>query len=352
MKIAFTFNLRVNDTEEEAEFDSEETINRIQKALESFGHIVEKVELSQPIPTVVNQLCSINPDLIFNVAEGRHGRLREAFWPAIFEELKIPFTGSDAYSLALTLNKDLTKKIVNDWGILTPKGQLITSADQLNIKNFNFPLFIKPNFEGSSKGIDESNIVESEKDLKKRVQEMIKKYPDGLIVEEYIHGNDITVPFLEAETNDPILDPIVYTYDQNIVSERRFNIYDYELKNDFSDYVGVEVADLTSEIKKQIKEITMKVLQAVNCRDFGRLDFRLTPAGKLYFLEINCLASLEKGAGIFLAAENRGINEAQLINSIVKSAVNRYKIPDKKIHIKSSKKIRLKTSAKFKTLNK
>lgn len=325
MKVAFTFNLRVNDTAEQAEFDSEETVERIIKALESFGHSVFRVELSQPIVQVINQLTTISPDLIFNIGEGLKGRLREAFWPAIFEELKIPFTGADAYSLALTLNKDLTKKVVSDWGVLVPRGRLVTDLSEIDSLKIDFPLFIKPNFEGSSKGIDESNIIESEEKLKIQLTKMMQDYPEGILVEEYIDGTDITVPFLEIAPN-PVLAPIVYVYGENITVGGKFSIYDYKLKNDLAEYVSVEVANLDEKTWEQIKKTTNKVLSAVNCHDFGRLDFRLTADGKLYFLEINCLASLEKGAGIFLAGENQGISEEQLIHGILESAVKRYGI--------------------------
>src|SRR5215471_19891516 len=109
MKIAFTHNLRLTDSEEEAEFDSVETVSAVAGALAAAGHDVEKVEVSGPASHLAARLEACAPDLIFNTAEGRRGRTREAFYPALFEELGFPYTGSDAYVMTVTLDKWMTK---------------------------------------------------------------------------------------------------------------------------------------------------------------------------------------------------------------------------------------------------
>src|SRR5450432_2214256 len=120
MKIAFTHNLRltdVRDSEKEAEFDSPETIGAIASALELAGHEVEKVEVSGPASNLLERLEAIDPDIIFNTAEGTSGRLREALYPALFDEMTIPYTGSDAYTNAITLDKWLSKLVVAKVGV-------------------------------------------------------------------------------------------------------------------------------------------------------------------------------------------------------------------------------------------
>ena len=97
MKVAFTHNLRVTDvreSEKEAEYDSVETVHAIAAAIEAAGHEVEKVEVSGPASNLLERLEAIDPDLIFNTAEGVSGptgannRLREAVYPALFDELE------------------------------------------------------------------------------------------------------------------------------------------------------------------------------------------------------------------------------------------------------------------------
>src|SRR6476469_1169762 len=124
MKVAFTHNLRLTDvreTEKEAEYDSAETVSAIATAIEAAGHEVEKVEVSGPASNLLERLEQIDPDIIFNTAEGQSGRMREAFYPALFDELGIPYTGSDAYVLCVTLDKLLTKRILSSYGVPTPR---------------------------------------------------------------------------------------------------------------------------------------------------------------------------------------------------------------------------------------
>ena len=94
MRIAFTHNLQLSTSEEEAEFDTPETIEAIGAALAKGGHEVVEIEVSGPASHLASRLEAFSPDLIFNTAEGRRGRAREAFYPALFEELGYAYTGS------------------------------------------------------------------------------------------------------------------------------------------------------------------------------------------------------------------------------------------------------------------
>lgn len=327
MKIAFAYNLRTNDSEDQAEYDSSETVEYITDFLKTSGQI-EQVELSRPLDEIVRQLASFEPDLVFNISEGTNGRFREAFWPAVYEDLGLLYTGSDPYTMTTTLDKNLTKKMVNDFGVLVPRGQLITHNSTLALKEMDYPLMIKPNFEGSSKGVFQSSIVETVDACQKKITELLAQYPDGVIVEEYIDGKDITVPILEALA-DPILDPMEYYIDPKINNIRKYQIYDYELKNNYYNYIDVIKADLPISVIEAVREAAKKVVCVMRCRDLGRMDFRVTPDGRVYFLEINCLPSLEKGASIYEAAKFRGLNGEQVIGAIITSAMMHRGVPVK-----------------------
>src|SRR6476661_3610650 len=161
MKIALTYNLRLSNAEEEAEFDTEETVKAIAGAIERLGHRLERFEVSGPASRTVSRLEAYTPDLIFNTAEGKRGRFREAFFPALFEELGFPYTGSDAYALAVTLDKQLSKLILREEGVRTPGWQFVEKVSELRSDDLHFPVIVKPNFEGSSKGITQDSVAES-----------------------------------------------------------------------------------------------------------------------------------------------------------------------------------------------
>ena len=332
MRIALTHNLRLSDSEEEAEFDTEETVNALAAAIERLGHRVEKMEVSGPASRTVARLEAFSPDLIFNTAEGRRGRFREAFFPALFEELGFPYTGSDAYALAVTLDKQLSKLILREVGVRTPGWQFIEKVSELKSDDLHFPVIVKPNFEGSSKGITQDSVAESVDELKKKVGHALEKYPAGVLVEEFIAGRDLTVPFLEAVDNDfdGVLSPVEYVIDPALAGERRYSIYDYELKTTRDSAVSVRApAVITEDMSERIRKMARTVIKKLDCKDLGRVDFRLSDAGVPYFLEINALPSLEQGAGIYAAAALEGLHFDGVIDAVIQNAARRYKIKDK-----------------------
>ena len=331
MRIALTYNLRLSDSEEEAEFDTQETVNALAAAIERLGHRLERFEVSGPASRTVARLEAYSPELIFNTAEGRRGRFREAFYPALFDELGFPYTASDAYALALTLDKQLTKLILAKHGIRTPGWQYVEKLNELTAENLRFPVIVKPNFEGSSKGITQDSIAETLDEVRAKVAQALAKYPSGVLVEEYISGRDLTVPFLAAVDNDfdGVLTPVEYVIDPAATEGRKYSIYDYDLKVKNHKAVSVRApASISAKTAEDVRKMAQTIFKVLDCRDLGRIDFRLSDAGVPYFLEINALPSLEPGAGIYAAAELEGLHLDGVIGSIIQSAAKRYKIKD------------------------
>jgi D-alanine-D-alanine ligase len=327
MRIAFTHNLRLTDSEEEAEFDSAETVNSIADGLRAGGHEVEKIEVTGPASRLSARIESYGPDLIFNTAEGRRGRAREAFYPALFEELGFPYTGSDAYVLMVTLDKWLTKLVLGKIGIDTPRGRLVTTEDLKRVKDLGalglgMPVLVKPNYEGSSKGIGDDAVVREPRTLAELLPKALRSYPNGVLVEEFVPGTDVTVPFLEGRGDEGVLLPVDYVVEPTARS--RFNIYDYRLKSADSSKVSVRCPpDLPRDIVSRLRAISKMAVRALGIRDMGRIDFRIGEDGRIYLLEVNALPSLERGASLFAAAAREGLDYAEALGIIVESAARR-----------------------------
>lgn len=324
MKIALTHNLKLSSNIEEAEFDTPETIETLSNALASRGHEVERIEVSGPASRLVARLEAYSPDLIFNTAEGKRGRTREAFYPALFDELGIPYTGSDAYTLAITLDKSLTKKILAGYGVPSPRGRFVTRHTLAGggLDDFVFPVIVKPNFEGSSKGIGDKSVAEDPIQLARVLEDLLEVYPSGVLVEQFIAGKDVTVPFVNGIGQDGVLDAAEYVISSSY--KRRYDIYDYHLKNEASDLVEVRCpADLEPPVAARVRELTKRVVKALDLRDLCRVDFRLGRDGDIYFLEVNALPSLEPGAGLFVAAEKAGFDYKATVGTVVASAAGR-----------------------------
>jgi D-alanine-D-alanine ligase len=333
MRIALTHNLRLSDSEEEAEFDTRETVDGLAGAIERLGHRVERIEVSGPASRTVARLEAYGPDLIFNTAEGRRGRFREAFFPALFDELGMPYTGSDAYALSVTLDKQLTKLVLAQHGIPTPRWQYVEDPRQLQLNALRYPVIVKPNFEGSSKGITQDSVVEDALRLHEVVSAALARYPSGVLVEEFIPGRDVTVPYLEAAAPERrgVLQPVEYVIADQASAGRRYAIYDYELKTRLDALVSVRApAELKRAQAERIRELSERVYQVLEIRDLGRIDFRIGEDGQVYFLEINALPSLEKGAGIYAAAALEGLHADGVVNAVIRSATARWGVSDQR----------------------
>jgi D-alanine-D-alanine ligase len=333
MRIALTHNLRLSESEDEAEFDTRETVDALGGAIERLGHRVERIEVSGPASRTVARLEAYGPDLIFNTAEGRRGRFREAFFPALFDELGMPYTGSDAYALALTLDKQLTKLVLSQHGVPTPRWQYVEEPGQLQVNALRYPVIVKPNFEGSSKGITQDSVVEEPRALHEAVAAALARYPAGMIVEEFIPGRDVTVPFLEAAAPERrgVLHPVEYVVEETAAAARRYAIYDYELKTKLDALVSVRApASLKRAQADRIRQLSETVYRVLAIRDLGRIDFRVGEDGQIYFLEINALPSLETGAGIYASAALEGIHADGVVSAIIRSAIARWRIVDQR----------------------
>jgi D-alanine-D-alanine ligase len=327
MRIAFSHNLRLTDSEEEAEFDSAETVQAIADGLRAGGHEVETIEVTGPASHLAARLESFGPDLIFNTAEGRRGRTREAFYPSLFEELGFPYTGSDAYVLTVTLDKWLTKLVLGQKGIDTPRGRLVTPEEFRRLKDpgslgLAFPVIVKPNYEGSSKGIVDEAVVRDPKTLAEVLPRALRAYPTGVLVEEFVAGTDVTVPFLEGRGDDGVLLPVDYLVDPSARS--RFNLYDYRLKSAEANKVSVRCPpELPRDVIARLQAISKVATRTLGIRDVGRVDFRLGEDGRIYLLEVNALPSLEHGASLFAASGREALSYDETLQSIVESAARR-----------------------------
>ncbi|MFT5429410.1 MAG: D-alanine-D-alanine ligase [Myxococcota bacterium] len=323
MRIAFTFNLKESDEEEQAEFDSAETIAALSELLVGLGHEVHLVNVTGSISRLVARLETLRPDLVFNTAEGTHGRFREAFYPALFEQLRLPYTGSGPYVCGITLDKQATKLMVRLAGVPTPNWGFF-SADQPerpDVGALTYPVIVKPNFEGSSKGVTRDSLVESPAQLTRVLDDILGRYGAGVLVEEFIVGQDVTVPYIEGVG---VLTPASYRLDVDGVSAG-YEIYDYSLKNDHPERVHVSApADLPPEVMEKLKAHTAVVMKHLDIRDMGRADYRVTDDGRIYFIEVNALPSLEPGASIYEAARLHGLgSDGEVLNAILQSALTR-----------------------------
>jgi D-alanine-D-alanine ligase len=311
MRIALTYNLRRDRREASAEFDSRETVAAITMLVESLGHHVTALDVTGSIPRVVAGLRWIRPDLVLNLAEGEHGAFREAFYPALFEQLGHAHTGSATSVLALCLDKALAKRVVAAAGIAVAPGALVRGAGAGGgLPRVPLPALVKPNLEGSSKGISAASVVETPDALAARTTELLGRYPDGVLVEQFVPGVDVTVGWIEPLG---VLPAIAYRY-----PSARFAVYDYALKHDTPELVVKQRVE--PGLAASIETAAARVFGALGVTGYGRADFRVTPAGEVVFLEMNALPSLAPGEDLYVAAGWLGVRPRELFAHVVQTA--------------------------------
>jgi D-alanine-D-alanine ligase-like ATP-grasp enzyme len=277
VKIAFVFNRKTNDSIDQAEFDTAETINAIHQALVSGGHSVTDVEmtLEDSVSAWIRKLAELKPDIIFNTAEGYYGVGRESLGPTIFEQLRIPYVGSGPYGCFLTLDKFLTKHMVASRKVPVVDGYFVNTTEELKsiLREVPYPAFVKPNYEGSSKGITERSVCREPEELLAYGTESLKQFPQGMLIERFIQGRDISVPYIAGLGDGGVLEPLEYIYSAQVSGEN--NIYDYKLKNELDDEVGVRCpAQLDTNTRGQLVEMMKRIIPRFRARRFPRDERR------------------------------------------------------------------------------
>lgn len=303
-----------------AEFDHPSTIEVIAKAIESQGYKVKKIGNAF---NLLEKLDNLNVDIVFNISEGLSGRNRESQVPILLEMAGVPFVGADALTLGLTLDKVMAKKVFMAEGIATPKFFEVKSPEDLNnTDHCKFPLIVKPRFEGSSKGLSDNSRVENIEELKKQVEFIVATYKQPALIEEFISGQEFTVALVG---NDPVeVMPVVQIkIDGRLKLNDKFYTF-ARVTSDRLEYICP--ARISQDLQKKISDLALRTYNAVECRDFGRVDFRVDQDEKPYVLEINPLPSLSTEDVFMLVAKNINITYEEIVGRILYSALKRHNL--------------------------
>jgi D-alanine-D-alanine ligase len=308
-----------------SEFDSAETIGAITGALRRYCDEVVVIEADRQF---IGRLLKEKVDIVFNIAEGFQGVSREAQVPAILDFLEIPYTGSGVLTLSLCLDKAKTKEILSYHRIPTPAFQLFSSPRDILDPALNFPLIVKPNHEGSAKGIQSSNLVRSTAGLYKKVEEIFEEYRQEVLVEEFIEGREITVGILGMDAPEvlPLLELDFSECRKRGEPFYTWNVKEYQgINSRFPDPKFICPAEVDKKTKTLLEALALRTYRCFDCCDFGRVDIRLDRNNRPFILEVNPLSGLDpKESNIVMMAACAGISYEDLIGRILGSALKRY----------------------------
>lgn len=302
------------------DFADEHCIRALQRELEKIGY---DVTLLGNAPNIIELLKkgSLDCDIVYNTAEGVSSRNREGIIPALLEAHQIPYIGTDAFGISLTLNKYLTKVIAGHYKIKTPNGILIfypltnENIDK-ELDALNFPVILKPNYEGNSSGI---TVCPTKEKALEQINSLSEKYRTDILCEEFIYGTEITVPYIDTMPDG--------VWDVTTVDVQKG--YDFWLDSHwklYGDYHNI-ILRLDSKTKSVFEYAVKTLFKAIGCHDFCRFDFRLTPENEVYFIEANPLPALFQGGSFDVVGRAHGYTYAKTLQLIITTACERLAIP-------------------------
>jgi len=323
------------------DLDSEETIGSISQAIESRGH---RVTFLEGDTTLYNNLQKVKPDICFNICEGHFGDGREAQVPALLEMLRIPYTGSRVLTLALALDKPVTKRVLTYHELPTPLFQVFEREDEPLHPTMTFPLFVKPSREGTGMGVSGESIVRDEGELRAQLPRIYERYNQPALVERFIEGREVTLGVVgnlampaarrvpEDEHAARIFSGLHFfpplEVNMEKYPEEEGGVYTSRLKVELAhDFHYLCPAPLTEAQLEELNFLTAAVFRVTGCLDVARVDFRLDKhdGDKPYILEINPLPGLNPGySDLCIEAEAAGWKYEELVNRILDAAIQRY----------------------------
>jgi len=328
MRIGIAYNLRDEAPEvpgapvdHAEEFDSPATIEALALVLASAGHMVERLGFGRPF---LERMLADPPDLVFNIAEGLSGRSREAQVPAVCEMLGVACTGSDPLTLALTLDKDLAKRVVASRGLATPRHLLVERLADLpggdEPGGLSFPLIVKPAWEGSSKGVRLASRVTTPAALREQVAFVLGGYGGPALIEEFCEGEEFTVGVIGNAS--PRVVGVMQIRHRTLPSDEF--LYSLEVKRDWENQVEYLVPPpVTAGLLAALEKLALGCYAALGCRDVSRVDLRLK-GGVPHFIEVNPLPGLSPTYGdLPILAGRMGWTHRELVLAIVQQALER-----------------------------
>ncbi len=259
-------------------------------------------ELNRNLFKTIDFLLSEHVDLVFNALHGGYGENGQL--QALLDLANIPYTGSGSVASALGMNKHLSKILFRAYDVPTADWLYLTKSDSVTpdmVAKLGIPLVVKPNSQGSTVGL---TILHDLANLNKAL-ELSFEHDDAVLIESYIPGREITVGVVQDQAL-----PIV-----EIVPKSGF--YDYESKYQSGKTNYYCPAEIPDKLTAEIQNSALTVFNAIGCRGYGRVDYRLTATGAYYCLEINTLPGMTPTSLVPKAAKAAGMNFYDLLKTIL-----------------------------------
>lgn len=300
-------------------------IENIKKTLRKRFETVTVLSIGKNIPQSLVKMKKASPDIIFNFVEAVEGNANyESYIAGIFEILQLEYTGNKALTLGNCLNKPRTKQVLQSFGIRTPNYYLAYFKKKIEEKEFklNFPVILKLVKEDASIGISEFSVAYDFKSMLKQLNFLFQNYKQDVLIEEYIKGREINAAIL----GNNILPLSEITF-KNLPNDLP-KIVTYEAKWSagsiyYKNTLPVCPAKLDEKTKIKIERMALDAFYAMDCRDYARVDFRLSKNNTPYVIEVNPNPDISKDSGFIRSAAAAGITYDEVLYTLAEFAIKR-----------------------------
>ena len=305
---------------------SEEEYEAVAKALKLEGFRVRLVNVEENTRKLQRALSQPRPDVVFNLIEHFHDNAQlETSVAGLYELYKLPYTGAPPFALSLCQRKGLTKQVLLANGVPTPRYRLLQIPKIPRRHGLRYPLIVKPAREDASSGVTKESVVHDYDELKGRLERVLQEFGPPALVEEYIDGRELHVSVLG--NSPPIVLPMI-EFDFSEVPEDHPRIISFAakwnpLEEIFHRVHSVCPAKVPKRIRRKIEEICLEAYRVTGCRDYARIDVRLSKRNKAFVLEVNPNPDLTEGVSFMESAEKGGMSFQQTLRMIVEYAIER-----------------------------
>ncbi|WP_032122107.1 D-alanine--D-alanine ligase [Clostridium amazonitimonense] len=263
------------------------------------------------IPIVINSKSEVvekvkGIDFAFIALHGKFGE--DGTIQGLLEALGIPYSGCGVLASAVCMNKALTKRIIQSVGVNTAPWITVKSVDEINydkIREFDYPVFIKPNNGGSSVA---TFFVKNEGDVEPAVREGLK-YDNEVIIEKYIKGEEIFSFVLNGEVFPTVA-----------IRLKSSEFFDYSSKYDV-DGAEERAVILEEDLQREVNRISKEIWNVLGCRSYCRIDM-IVSNGITYVLEVNTLPGMTSSSLIPKSSKARGIEFSELLDKIIEYSLD------------------------------
>ena len=301
----------------------------IEKTLKDRGYKVSLFDFNN-LNKTMEDLRTTEVDLVFNVSEKiNNSHDLKPHVAALLEGMQIPYTGSDAFTLNMCMDKIAVKKLLTYHNIPTPKWDYMYELNDDLRDDLKFPLIVKPAASDSSLGITNQSVVTNKKELHQQIKRVILKMRQPVIIEEYIDGDEYDVSILGNTERDFQVLPLTRSIFKNM-PDGYWHIYTYEakwLKHPAYQHIVLQrpPKNVNRKLEALITEIALDTYSIFDCHDYGRVEVRIDKDNNPYVLELNPNPSLASNMDIPEVAKFLNMDYGNLIEEIIYLAVNRYK---------------------------